>query len=76
VVTAGNKLMYFRRAPIVTINSASGNQVECADSELGAFFRKLKTRKGPASEATATARIKLSARLPQSKFCEKNLRRR
>jgi len=49
-------MKYFRHTPIETINSASGNQVERAGSELGAFFRKMKTRKGPASEATATAR--------------------
>jgi|SRR5262245_29266691 len=49
-------MKYFRHAPIETINSASGNQVERADSELGAFFRKMKTLRGPASEATATAR--------------------
>jgi len=56
VVTAHHELKYFRHAPIETINSASGNQVEWAGSELGAFFRKMKTRKGPALEATATAR--------------------
>jgi len=55
VVTADHKLKYFRHAPIETINSASGNQVERADIELGAFFRNMKTRKGSAPEATATA---------------------
>ena len=56
MVTADHKLKYFRHIPIETINSASGNQVERADIELGAYFRKMKTRKWSASEATATAR--------------------
>ena len=46
----------FTTRPIETIKSASGNQVEWADSELGACFRKMKMRKGQASAATAMAR--------------------